>query len=192
MNPLRPPDYFDTLYAANPDPWGFATSSYEAEKYAATLAALHGRHFNSALEVGCSIGVFTAMLAPFCGSLLAIDIADAALSQARARCAALPHVHIENRHIPQNWPAQKFDLIVIAEVLYFLSPNDIQQTAAKARNSLKAGGFILLVNYRGPIDEPCSGDEAADLFIATFGSNHRRVEARNQNFRIDILVNQGG
>ena len=31
-----PADYFNTLYARDPDPWQFATSPYEAEKYAAT------------------------------------------------------------------------------------------------------------------------------------------------------------
>ena len=32
--------YFDRLYAANPDPWGFATSPYERRKYRASLRAL--------------------------------------------------------------------------------------------------------------------------------------------------------
>jgi predicted TPR repeat methyltransferase len=186
MNPLRPPDYFDTLYAENPDPWGFANSPYEAEKYAATLAALGGRHFRSALEAGCSIGVFTAMLAPFCDSLLAIDIADAALAQARQRCAALPHVHIENRHIPQNWPVQKFDLLVFSEILYFLTPQDIQKTATHARASLNPGGLVLLVNYTGPTEEPCTGDAAVEHFIAAFGRQHEMIE-RAERYRIDVL-----
>ena len=33
-------DFFDTLYQADPDPWRFETSDYEAAKYAATIAAL--------------------------------------------------------------------------------------------------------------------------------------------------------
>ena len=35
-----PSTYFTALYAADADPWRFATSDYEREKYAATLAAL--------------------------------------------------------------------------------------------------------------------------------------------------------
>ena len=34
------PGYFERLYARDPDPWRFATSEYERDKYAATLAAL--------------------------------------------------------------------------------------------------------------------------------------------------------
>ena len=38
------PAYFEALYAADPDPWRFATSAYEREKYTATLAALPMLH----------------------------------------------------------------------------------------------------------------------------------------------------
>ena len=40
MTGSLPPSYFDTLYAADPDPWRFATSDYERDKYAATLEGL--------------------------------------------------------------------------------------------------------------------------------------------------------
>ena len=90
-----PPDYFDHVYQANRDPWNFETSPYEREKYAATLAALPRPHYAKAFEIGCSLGVLTAQLAPRCGHLLAVDVSEAALAQARARCAALPQVEIQ-------------------------------------------------------------------------------------------------
>jgi hypothetical protein len=31
------PEYFDALYAADPDPWKFAASPYERAKYTLTL-----------------------------------------------------------------------------------------------------------------------------------------------------------
>ena len=42
-NNIRPslePEYFESLYTKNPDPWRFATSEYERGKYEATLAAI--------------------------------------------------------------------------------------------------------------------------------------------------------
>ena len=66
-----PAAYFDSLYAAEADPWAFATSDYEREKYAATLAALPRPHYARALEIGCSIGVLTRMLAGRVGASLA-------------------------------------------------------------------------------------------------------------------------
>jgi len=62
-------EYFEDLYGQSPDPWGFETSPYERKKYEHTLDVLQGQRYRRALEVGCSIGVFTAMLAPLCDEL---------------------------------------------------------------------------------------------------------------------------
>ena len=74
-------DYFEGLYAADPDPWGFETSEYEREKHSRTVAALEGRRFARGLEVGCSIGVLTRRLAGSCDALLAVDVSERAASQ---------------------------------------------------------------------------------------------------------------
>ena len=68
-------EHFEARYAADPDPWDFEGSAYERAKYERTLAALGERRYASAFEAGCSIGVFTAMLADRCDELLAVDIA---------------------------------------------------------------------------------------------------------------------
>jgi predicted TPR repeat methyltransferase len=182
----RPPDYFERLYAANPDPWDFETSAYEQEKYAATIAALEGRRFVNALEIGCSIGVLTARLAACCDRLLAVDVVDTALAKARARCAGFANVTFENRRLPRDWPAGAFDLIVVSEVLYFLNREDIDLCATRAAVSLTPGGYALLVNYTEAIDEPCNGDEAAERFIAA--SRLAPVgHVRREKYRIDLL-----
>ena len=53
---------FEQRYRADIDPWGYATSAYERAKYAATLAACGAGPFGHALELGSSIGVFSAAL----------------------------------------------------------------------------------------------------------------------------------
>ena len=73
--PTLKPEYFDALYAADPDPWNFAASPYEQAKYALTLNAMPKPRYRSALEVGCSIGVLTRLLASRCDAVLAIDAA---------------------------------------------------------------------------------------------------------------------
>jgi cyclopropane fatty-acyl-phospholipid synthase-like methyltransferase len=180
------PDYFDALYAGDPDPWRFATSDYERRKYDATLAAMPRPHVAAAFEVGCSIGVLTQRLAGRCDALLAVDVADAALEQARARCAGLAHVTIERMRIPDQWPDGRFDLILLSEVLYYLAPEAIAATAARARASLAPGGAVLLVHYILPTDYPCSGDEAATLFIVASGLRVTR-QRREAAYRLDLL-----
>jgi cyclopropane fatty-acyl-phospholipid synthase-like methyltransferase len=178
---------FERLYAADPDPWRFATSPYEREKYAATLASLGDRYFDAAFEVGCSIGVFTRLLAPRCGTLLAVDVAEAALAAARRRCADSSGARIERLRVPDQWPDGKFDLIVLSEVLYFLGSADIARTARRVAAALSPGGLALLVNWTGPTDTPCAGDEAAKLFIAAAPELGSVRRVTGTTHRLDLL-----
>jgi cyclopropane fatty-acyl-phospholipid synthase-like methyltransferase len=181
-----PPAYFDNLYANNGDPWRFASSDYERAKYDATMAALPAPRFSAGFEVGCSIGVLTRQLADRCASLLAVDVADAALAQARARCTGLRHVTIQRMRIPTEWPDRVFDLVLLSEVLYYLSPDDIAQAASRTRACLSRLGAILLVHYILPTDYPCSGDIAAEIFIANVGLAPT-LQRREAQYRLDLL-----
>jgi 2-polyprenyl-3-methyl-5-hydroxy-6-metoxy-1,4-benzoquinol methylase len=186
--------YFDALYKTNPDPWNFTGSAYEHRKYQATMAALEGRHFKRGFEIGCSIGVLTRRLAACCDDLLAADIAAAALAEAKRRCADMGHVRFANLRVPEQWPdGALFDLILCSEVLYFLSADDIERVAARAASSLSPGGIVLLVNYTEQIDEPCGGDEAAEIFIAAArGALSVGFHQRQDRFRIDLLKSGAG
>jgi len=181
-----PPAYFEALYAADPDPWGFVSSDYERAKYDATMAALPAHTFAAALEVGCSIGLLARRLARRCASLLAVDVADAALAQARARCAGLDHVEIRRLRIPQEWPDGAFDLILFSEILYYLSPDDVARTALRTRAALSPGGAVLLVHYILPTDYPCSGDTASEIFIAG-AKLAPTLQQREAQYRLDLL-----
>jgi predicted TPR repeat methyltransferase len=112
-------DYFEDLYAESTDPWGFETSDYERKKYERTLESLGERRFRRAFEAGSSIGVFTAMLAPRCEELLAVDTSGKAVEIARERLAEQSHVRVERRTLPEEMPDGPFDLIVASEVLYY-------------------------------------------------------------------------
>jgi cyclopropane fatty-acyl-phospholipid synthase-like methyltransferase len=158
-------EYFDALYAADPDPWKFADSPYERGKYELTLDAMSKPRYRSALEVGCSIGILTRSLASRCDKLVAIDAAETPLLEARRRCADLPGVRFERMFVPDQWPDGVFELILLSEVVYYLSRDDVRRLAAKVTNSLAEGGYVILVHWTGPTNYPLSGDEAAALFI---------------------------
>jgi cyclopropane fatty-acyl-phospholipid synthase-like methyltransferase len=183
------PAYFEALYADDADPWRFATSDYERRKYAATLVALNGHEIHNAFEVGCSIGIFTRQLARRCHSLLAVDVAEQALEQARRNCEGLNQVRIERMQIPAEWPAEKFDLIVLSEVLYYLSPHDIRRTAERSLASSLPKGLILLVHWTGQTDYPCQGDEAVEHYIAACKAELSPLLQRQEpEYRLDLLA----
>lgn len=183
-----PPAYFEERYAADPDPWRFATSDYERAKYAATLDALPRAHYSSALEIGCSIGVFTRALAPRCDILLALDVAESALVRARERCADQPHVRFARSQVPKDWPLGRFDLILLSEVVYYLDAEDVGRLVARVRACLEPDGDIVLVHWLGETHYPLSGDAAADLFIAASRDFARVLkQARTDAYRLDVL-----
>jgi cyclopropane fatty-acyl-phospholipid synthase-like methyltransferase len=181
-------EYFDALYTADPDPWNFAASAYERAKYTLTLNAMPKTRYRSALEVGCSIGVLTRSLASHCDAVIAIDAAQTPLVEARRRCADLPSVRFEHMFVPEQWPDGAFELILLSEVVYYLSPEDVGRLAARVAGSLPRGGSVILVHWTGPTNYPLSGDHAATLFI-------ERIQPicvlkrgdRYRQFRLDVL-----
>ncbi|MGX7705995.1 class I SAM-dependent DNA methyltransferase [Methylobacterium sp. Gmos1] len=183
-----PPGYFDERYAADPDPWNFESSPYERDKYAATLAALPRPRYAAALEVGCSIGVLTAALAPRCDALTALDVAEAALDQARARCRDRPGVRLIRAQVPGEWPDGTFDLILLSEVVYYLDAGDVARLAARVRGSLHPRGDVVLVHWTGETHYPLTGDEAADLFIRECRQTLAvDQQVRTPAYRLDVL-----
>ena len=142
-----PTDELKKIYVAGSDPWDCASSDYERQKYASILHSLSRDHYSSALEIGCSIGVMTKQLAARCDRLLAVDVVERALQQARQRCAAETHVEFAQMRVPEDWPQGSFDLIVISEVLFYLSAAEIKALVARLRNTGAPGGEIMLVHH---------------------------------------------
>jgi SAM-dependent methyltransferase len=180
-------DYFEGLYGADRDPWGFETSAYEAEKYERTVAALQGRRFDRGLEVGCSIGVLTAMLAARCDALVAVDVSELAVEQARRRLAELDHVSVERRTLPEEMPSGPFDLIVCSEVLYYWDRELLLTALDALEAALAPGGSLLAVHWRPPTQTyPLRGDEVHELLLER-SSLEAAWSAVEERYRIDRL-----
>jgi cyclopropane fatty-acyl-phospholipid synthase-like methyltransferase len=189
----RDASYFDRIYAASEDPWHFGSSPYEREKYDATLAALPLRRFHAGLEIGCSIGELTRLLAQHCDSVHGVDIAAAPLELARARCADIPRIRFSRANVPGEWPVGAYDLIVLSEVLYFLTPDDVAAVARRVCQCVAGTGVVLLVNWLGRMDHACDGDAAANGFISAAAPYLQTdLQQRNDFYRIDRLLSQEG
>jgi hypothetical protein len=89
--------------------------------------------------------------------------------------------------IATNWPGEQFDLIVLSEVLYFLSPEAIACVAGWVTESLVSGGMAVLVNWLGHGDDPVSGDEAVRLFLAA-SRLAVTLAIRRPRYRIDVVT----
>ena len=162
--PHMSPADFETLYRTDPDPWGYETSEYEREKYAATLAACGPGPFARALELGSSIGVFSELLAPRCRSLTTLDGAPSAVAAARKRLAAHPQAEALLGAIPQAIPDMTFDLVVASEILYYLEPPALQATLGTLQERMAPAARLVAVHWRpaGP-ERPFDAASVHDL-----------------------------
>ena len=191
MDPSQslPASYFDALYQTDIDPWKFATSDYEAEKYDTTIAALPNAHYRSALEIGGSIGVLTQKLAPYCDSLLSIDVSELAQNAAIQRCQPLAQVRFEIMSFPQQFPDELFDLILVSEVGYYWGREDLKIAQQRILQLLEIGGHLLLVHWlpRSP-DYPLTGDEVHESFLNFSPAQLQHLKSINTTqYRLDLF-----
>jgi predicted TPR repeat methyltransferase len=180
-------EYFEGLYAESKDPWNFEASEYEQNKYARTLAVLGERTFRRALEAGASIGVFTEMLADRCDELLAVDVSERAVAEARRRLSGRRHVRVERRTLPEEMPDGPFDLIVASEVLYYFPREEMLTVLRGFERELAPGGILLAVHWRRKTETyPLQGDEVHDLLV-----EHTRLLGRETiiepDYRLELF-----
>jgi SAM-dependent methyltransferase len=161
--------YFEDMYRDTRDPWDFETSAYEQRKYALTMDSLPKARYRRAFEPGCSVGVLTALLAQRCDELVASDIIPAALSVADRRLADASHVALQELAIPRDWPAGRFDLVVLSEIAYYFDQSDLESVLRRIVDSTETGAHVVGVHWRGKTDYPLSGDRAHELIHGTTG-----------------------
>lgn len=158
---------FDELYRRDADPWRVRTDWYERRKLAVVLASLPRERYTAALEIGCSIGVTTLALAARCDHVTALDASPRALELARRELADLPAggVELVEAIVPEQLPTGRYDLVVLSEVGYFISPRRVDALAAALPHRLTGGGDLLAVHWRLDADR-----------LATPGDDvHRRL-----------------
>lgn len=143
--------YFDQLFADNDDPWAFRHRWYERRKRALTMAMLTRPRYASVFEPGCANGELSFELAPRCDRLVCCDTACAAVALARGRLLGFPHAEVQQGYLPAQWPAGRFDLIVLSELCYYLDPDDLNVLIDRALDSLTDDGQLLACHWRPAI-----------------------------------------
>lgn len=182
-----PVAHFERLASESTDPWDYETSPYEQAKYRRTLKALP-RRTGRTLELGCSVGVFTAMLAPRCESLLAVDFSPTALEHARRRLDGVENVELAQRRLPEQTPQGPFATIVCAEILYYWSPALVREGLTRIERALAPGGTLLAVHWRGsdPRRE-LNGDDVHRILQAETDLRWQ-AGARTPNYLLDRWI----
>lgn len=162
---------FEAKYRADPDPWGYRESWYEQRKYAVTVASLPRRRYRLVWEPACSIGILTRLIAARAERVLASDGSPTAVAAARGSqnpvvTASSPdpgRIEWAVQTLPGPLPAAagSADLVVLSEILYYLSEQDRGAVLDTAHTLLEPGGDLVVVHWRPAAeDTQLSGDEA--------------------------------
>jgi len=150
---------FDRLYAEaeEHEPWGAGSPRYRYQrgKYDALVALLpRGRRFRRSLDIGCGTGLLADRLAAHSDEVVGIDVSAVAIERAREWSASRPGLRFMQADLLALDPAHYhgFDLVVVADAIYYLPPDALDDAGLKSLVSrlarlLTPDGILLLANH---------------------------------------------
>ncbi|WP_160145244.1 class I SAM-dependent methyltransferase [Phycicoccus sp. SLBN-51] len=157
---VQPPD-FDAMYAADPDPWNVRDSWYERRKEAVVLALLARERYAHAWDAASGTGHLALALSRRCERVTASDASERAVALTRDLLSDASASVVVNAlpEVPALEEAP--DLVVLAEVLYYLPEADriraLDAVAAAARPSAE----LVVVHWRHHPDDAFLAGAAA-------------------------------
>ena len=158
---------FDAKFADSDDPWQTFDGPDEILKRKAILHAMGPGPWGRVLELAAGNGSNSAAIAP---RALRLDATEATESG-----TALVKKAVESRRgglragrtrvlklaVPARLPRQRYDGVVVAELLYYLTPLAMRRTACDVARAIRPGGVLVLAHHR--IDFPDFAQHAAIL-----------------------------
>lgn len=166
-------DHFEARFQADPDPWGYTSSSYETTKYRHTLEACGPGPFPRALELGAAIGVFSALLADRCAALTTVDFSPTAVALARERLSGATNVRVVEGAVPDAvLDEEPFDLVVASEILYYLPDDDFRRTVERLPVLLRDGARLVAVHWTGRAPDLARSAEETHRALRSCGLRH--------------------
>jgi SAM-dependent methyltransferase len=153
---------FDAKFEASDDPWRTFDDLDERLKHRAILHAMGPGPWGRVLEIAAGNGSNSAAIAP---RALRLDATEAT-SSGTALVAKAIRVRPKRARairlaVPARLPRSRYDVVVIAELLYYLSPAAMRRTARDTASALGPRGLLVLAHHR--IDFPDFAQHAAHI-----------------------------
>ena len=158
----------DRLYAEAPqcDPWRSASPNYfyQRNKYDNLIGLLpSARRFHRSLDIGCGTGLLTERLHAISRDVVGIDLSATAVRLARERFKGRANSHFRQADLLDLDATFEgaFDLVVVADVIYYLPPaaltnEGLTHLASRLARLLRPDGVLLVANHYASRIEPSS------------------------------------
>lgn len=103
------------------------------------------------LECACGTGMISRHIAPKCHSLIATDVSEGMMKQARKHCGKYQNVTIRKADIMAlEWGEETFDKVVAGNVIHLL--DDPHGALAELLRVCKKGGLVIIPTYINIVD----------------------------------------
>lgn len=179
---------FEQKFRADPDPWNYRASPFEAWKRGLLLRACGTGPFGRALELGCANGETTAALAPRCLRLLAVDSSPTALEAAEARLRGTSNVTLRRALLPVETPRGPFDLVVMSEVAYYLPPRALRQLLERLDLALAPGGRVVVLHHVRDFDDAAQKPALAQRKVRAHLSRRMKLVVLDRRSRFEVAA----
>ena len=168
---------FEAKFAGNSDPWSTFTDPDEALKRGAILHAMGASPWGRVLEIAAGNGSNSAAIGR---RALRLDATEATATGtalvARAVNSRSGRARAVRLTVPARPPRDLYDIILVAEILYYLSARQMELTARVLTERLRPGGTLVLAHHR--IDFPDFAQHAARIQRRFLAASGRRWHVR--------------
>lgn len=144
---------FEQHYATTEEPWNYNDSGAERMRFKRVMEL--ARTFipkpDSVVDVGCSLGQFTSMLAGYTQKIVAVDVSATALSRCEEN---IKHLFTDCQFKLSNLaaldlPPESVDVIFYLDGInsHLVSGVELEDTIKKTHQLLKPNGIIIFTEY---------------------------------------------
>jgi 2-polyprenyl-3-methyl-5-hydroxy-6-metoxy-1,4-benzoquinol methylase len=147
-------------------------------------------------EPGCAGGDLTVRLAERADRVPAMDLNARAVHHAAARSASLANVEVRQGMLPDDWPDERFDAIVLSEIAYYFARDAWAGIVELCVSSLKPEGTLLACHWLPDFDARVQSTYAAHAALGGRRELFPQVDHVEKDFiiqawsRVDISVAQ--
>jgi len=181
---------FDRKFASDDDPWRTFSDRDEARKRRAILHGMGAGPIGRVLELAAGNGSNSVALARAALRLDATEGTTSGTALIRRAVGVDPRVRVRQVVLPARFPGTTYDMAIVAEVLYYLSPADMAQVARDVAAHVRPGGALILAHHR--VDYPDFVQHAHGIherFLAASGAPwRRRNHQRTGRWRVQSYV----
>ena len=181
---------FERTFDASDDPWRTFSDADEAVKRTAILHGIGAGPIGRVLELGAGNGSNSAAIAR---RALRLDATEGTATGTMLIERVLPdglRARAIRLALPTRFPRARYDVAVVAELLYYLSARDMAQVARDVSTALRPAGRLVLAHHRVDFhDFAQHADGIHDRFLHATGRRWRRIgDHRTRRWRVETYM----